>query len=233
MSREELMACFSSVNDVSHLLRAREKSQGGIIGLTGHFGNWEYSAHWMSQNGFPLTAVGRDQEDEALNEQIVAIREQWGTKNVPRSRYANKTLIAALKEGRVLGLLSDQNAGRNGLFVPFFGEWASTFRGPAVFALKLRCPVIPVFNVRLPDDTYKLIIGPEIELIRDEDREYEIWASTYRMQRYIEALLTKYPEQWMWLHRRWKSRPDREALEKGRRFLERYEREVSDEFVIP
>jgi len=233
MTRDELMSLYSVVCDPSHLQQAKETSKNGIIGLTGHFGNWELSAHWVSQNGFPLTAVGRDQSDEALNEQIVAIREKWGTDNVARSRFANKALISALKQGRMLGLLSDQNAGKNGLFVPFFGDWASTFRGPAIFALKFDCPVIPIFNVRQDDDSYKLIIGPRLELIRDDDKEYEIWATTYRMQRYIEALLTKYPEQWMWLHKRWKSRPDQEAVETGERFLKRYEAEVRDEFIIP
>jgi KDO2-lipid IV(A) lauroyltransferase len=105
-----------------------------------------------------------------------------------------------------LGLLSDQNGGRDGVFVDFFGVPASSVRGPAFLALRYDVPVVPIFAL-WDGDKYRIEILPEVPVTRTGDDETDIRENTQRFQKAIEEMVRKYPGQWLWAHRRWKTRP--------------------------
>ena len=206
-SRDELLGLCVKVDGREYLETAIEKSPGGVIGLTGHFGSWEYAGAWIVASGWNLTAVGKEQRDPGITKLMLDLREKAGIKHVPRTKKGTPEVIRTLKtKGSVLGLLSDQNGGWDGVFVDFFGHPASSVKGPAYLALKYNVPVVPIFAL-WEGDFYRIEIHPEIELIRTGDIESDIVANTQRFQTFLESMVRKYPDQWLWAHRRWKTRP--------------------------
>ena len=107
----------------------------------------------------------------------------------------------------ILGLISDQNGGKDGVFVDFFGISASSVRGPAFLALRYGVPVIPIFAV-WDGNFYRIEIYPEVEVTRTGDEEWDILENTQRFQKILEGMVSRYPDQWLWAHRRWKTRPE-------------------------
>jgi KDO2-lipid IV(A) lauroyltransferase len=130
-----------------------------------------------------------------------------GIKHIPRTKRGQMEIVRALKtKGTILGLICDQNGGKDGVFVDFFGLPASSVKGPAALALRYGVPVVPMFTL-WDGDLYKVEIQPELELIRSGDEEADILENTGRFQKVIEEMVRRYPEQWLWAHRRWKTRP--------------------------
>jgi KDO2-lipid IV(A) lauroyltransferase len=206
-SREEMLALCVDVSGKEHMEKAIERSKGGVIGLTGHLGSWEYCGAWVVASGWNLCAVGKEQRDPGITKLMLDLRSAVGIKHIPTSKRGNLDLIRALKsKNTILGLLSDQNGGRDGIFVDFFGLPASSVRGPAFLALRYDVPVVPIFAL-WEGDNYRIEILPEVELARSGDEEADILENTQRFQKVIEGMVRKYPEQWLWAHRRWKTRP--------------------------
>lgn len=206
-SQEEFLSLAKEVEGLEHLKEAMERSSGGVIGLTGHIGSWEYCGGWLTASGWLLSAVGKEQRDPGITRLIIEQRARRGIKHIPRTKSGQIEIIRTIKtKGAVLGLLSDQNGGRDGVFVDFFGVPASSVKGPAALALKYKVPVVPIFAV-WTGDYYRIEISPEIELIVTGDEEKDILINTQRFQKVIEDMVRKYPSQWLWAHRRWKTRP--------------------------
>lgn len=205
-SREELLALAPMVVGREHLEAALERSKGGVIGLTAHLGGWEYSGAWVAAQ-WTLAAVGKEQRDPGITRIMLDQRAAVGIKHIPRTKRGNMDLVRTLRtRGTVLGLLSDQNGGKDGVFVDFFGVPASTVRGPAFLALRYDVPVVPVFAL-WDGDKYRVEILPEVPVTKTGDEERDIRENTQRFQRVIEEMVRKYPGQWLWAHRRWKTRP--------------------------
>ena len=119
-----------------------------------------------------------------------------------------RKILDALKAKKIVGILLDQNtAWSEGVFVNFFGRQACTNKGLAIIVLKLGTPVIPCFSVRQNDGHYKIVFEEEIPLVKSGDKTRDIEDSTFRFTNIIEKYVRKYPEQWFWFHRRWKTLP--------------------------
>lgn len=199
-----------SFEGLDHLDRARKRSKtGGVILLTAHFGSFELMAVACGLAGFPVTLVHRTFNNPHTDRLLTKWRERAGVE-VLRRKSAARAALRVLRKGRLLALPLDQNARRReGIFVPFFGRTASTRHGPARLAMRLEAPVVPVFMYRIDDGEHHVVrIGPEIEMEPPgDDLEAAVRRNVCRMNRAIEDAIREAPDQWIWVHRRWKTQP--------------------------
>jgi Kdo2-lipid IVA lauroyltransferase/acyltransferase len=179
----------------------------GTLYLTAHFGNWELLAACHARAGLPPLNVVIRPLDNPFLDALVSQGRQRGELSLITKRDAVKGVRAALGRGECVGILLDQNAGRQGVFVPFFGEVASTSRSLAVLALKTGAPVVPAFIHRLPDGDHVITLEPPLALARTGQRDEDVVLNTARFTEVIEQRIRTHPEQWFWVHRRWKTRP--------------------------
>lgn len=179
----------------------------GVLFLTGHLGAWELSAFAHSLYGHPLSIVMRPLDNPYLDRLTRRYRTMHGNKAVDKD-FA-RGLIAAMRENKTVGVLMDTNMiASQGVFVNFFGIPACTASGLARVALKTDAAVIPGFTIWDPElKKYRLRFDPPIKLVRSKDREADVVANTQLFTKAIEDYIRRYPEQWLWVHRRWKTRP--------------------------
>jgi KDO2-lipid IV(A) lauroyltransferase len=194
------------IEGVEHIKAALAEGRGALY-LTAHFGNWELLAASHLGAGLPpLNVVIRPLDNPFLDALVARGRERGQLRLIPK-RAAVKGVQAALARGECVGILLDQNAGRQGVFVPFFGEAASTSRSLAVLALKTGAPVVPAFIHRVPDGDHQITLEPPLALCRTGQRDRDVVLNTARFTEVIERQVRTHPEQWFWVHRRWKTRP--------------------------
>lgn len=183
----------------------------GVLFLTAHFGAWELSAFAHSLHGHWLHVVMRPMDNEYLDRLIQSYRTMHGNKTVGKDDFV-RGLLAAMKAGEVVGILMDTNmTPPQGVFVDFFGIPACTASGLARIALRTDAAVVPGFTIW--DEglgKYRLRFDPAVELVRTGDLEADIVANTQKFTKVIEEYVRKYPGQWLWVHRRWKTRPEGE-----------------------
>ncbi|MBI5968082.1 MAG: lysophospholipid acyltransferase family protein [Deltaproteobacteria bacterium] len=204
---EKNMEQYILFEGAENFYRAYEKGKG-ILFLTAHFGNWE----WMAAS-FPLRfhrpchVIVRPLDSPFFDGLVERLRTWTGNHTVPKEKSMGR-ILRILKEGGIIGVLLDQNvAWQEGVFVDFFGELACTNAGMALLALKTGAPVLPVFNIRQPDGRYRVVIEPEVPLIRTEDRDLDVEKNTELFTKIIERFVQDHPDHWFWLHQRWKTRP--------------------------
>jgi KDO2-lipid IV(A) lauroyltransferase len=187
---------------------ARKK---GVLFLTAHFGGWELSAFTHSLHGHWLHVVMRPMDNVYLDRMIRQYRTMHGNKTVDKDDFV-RGLLAAMKAGEVVGILMDTNmTPPQGTFVDFFGIPACTASGLARIALRTDAAVVPTFTIwDQALGKYRLRFDPGVELIRTGELEADIVANTQKFTSIIEGYVRKYPEQWLWVHRRWKTRPEGE-----------------------
>ncbi|HEY8669284.1 MAG TPA: lysophospholipid acyltransferase family protein [Terriglobales bacterium] len=187
---------------------ARKK---GVLFLTAHLGAWELSAFAHSLYGYPLNIVMRPLDNPYIDRLTRAYRTMHGNKAVDKD-FA-RGLIAAMRKGETVGVLMDTNMiASQGVFVDFFGIKACTASGIARVALKTDAAVVPGFTIWDPAlKKYRLRFDPAVKLIRTADREADVIANTALFTKIIEDYVRRYPDQWLWVHRRWKTRPKGEA----------------------
>jgi KDO2-lipid IV(A) lauroyltransferase len=188
------------------------KARGkGVLFLTAHFGGWELSAFAHSLHGHWLNIVMRPVDNPYLDRLIQSYRTMHGNKTVNKDDFV-RGLLGAMKAGETVGILMDTNmTPPQGVFVNFFGIPACTASGLARIALRTDAAVVPTFTIW--DEAigkYRLRFDPAVELGRTGDLEADIVANTQRFTSVIEDYVRKYPEQWLWVHRRWKTRPEGE-----------------------
>jgi Kdo2-lipid IVA lauroyltransferase/acyltransferase len=181
----------------------------GVLFLTAHFGGWELSAFAHSLHGHWLHIVMRPMDNEYLDRLLQQYRTMHGNKTVNKDDFV-RGLLAAMKAGETVGILMDTNmTPPQGIFVDFFGIPACTASGLARIALRTGAAVVPGFTIW---DTalqkYRLRFDPALELIRTGHLEADIAANTEMFTKVIEGYVRKYPDQWLWVHRRWKTRPE-------------------------
>ncbi len=180
----------------------------GVLFLTAHFGAWELSAFAHSLHGHWLHVVMRPMDNEYLDRLIQSYRTMHGNKTVGKDDFV-RGLLAAMKAGEVVGILMDTNmTPPQGVFVDLFGIQACTASGLARIALRTDAAVVPGFTIW--DEAlgkYRLRFDPAVELVRTGDLEADIVANTQKFTKVIEEYVRKYPGQWLWVHRRWKTRP--------------------------
>ena len=180
----------------------------GGIAVTAHFGNWELLAYVHGLLGHPVTLIHRPMRNELVDAAVNAVRWRAGTRTLAKKAAAREA-IRTLRQRGILVIPCDQNQTRRfGVFVDLFGKPASTTPGAARLAMRTRAPLYPVFLVREPDgEHHRVEVGPRIEMADTGDREADIVTNTQRCSDAIEAMIRRYPEQWVWFHKRWRTRP--------------------------
>ena len=196
---------------LEHYLAARERGKGVLI-LTGHLGAWELSSFYHSLMGYPMGMVIRRLDNRRLDAHVNAIRCMHGNRVLHKDEFA-RGLLTAMHAGETVGILMDTNMRPpQGIFVEFFGRPACTASGLARVALKTRAAVLPGFLVWEPaEGKYVLHFGPELVFERTGDAEADALAATQMCALATEEWIRRYPDQWLWIHRRWKTRPAGEA----------------------
>jgi histidinol-phosphate phosphatase family protein len=185
------------------------KAGRGVLLLGAHCGNWELMALRVSMFGHPLEIVGRGLDNPELNALVEQSRGRFGAKLIDaKDASALRAILGALRRGAAVGVLIDQTVvGDRGVFIDFFGRLAYTHKVLALVAAKTGAPVIPTGIVRLPDGSHRLRFEPPLEAASDGDRDRDLLENIQRMGRVIEGWIRTAPEQWLWLHDRWKKRP--------------------------
>ena len=175
--------------------------------LTGHCGNWELLGYGMSVVGYPMAALARPLDNPLLNQWLLGIREAWGLK-VLTKWGATPVMQDILEDGGRIGFIADQNAGDQGIFVPFFGRLASAYKSIGLLAMRYDTPILVAMAKRrgLKLD-YEIVTGDIIQPSDWKDAEDPLYYITARYTRALEQLVADCPEQYLWIHRRWKSRP--------------------------
>jgi len=181
----------------------------GVLFLTAHLGAWELSAFAHSLQGHPLWIVMRSLDNERVDHLLKSYRTMHGNRTVDKDDFV-RGLLAAMKAGEVVGILMDTNmTPPQGVFVDFFGIPAYTASGLARIALRTEAAVVPGFTIWDPTlRKYRLRFDPAIDLIRTGDSERDVVANTAHFTKIIEDYVRRYPDQWLWVHRRWKTRPE-------------------------
>jgi KDO2-lipid IV(A) lauroyltransferase len=188
--------------------RAREEGRG-VMFATAHCGNWEILSARLPVAGVPLISAVRELEDPRLDHLVTSTRTRFGTEIVPRGPAAGRQLARALGRNKVVGLLIDQDI-RDvpGVFVPFFGRQAWTPSGAAMLAIRRGCPVVPGFIHRQPDGRHVAEIHPPLPMPSGGSLEDQVEELTAAATSLIEGQIRNHPEQWVWMHRRWRRRPE-------------------------
>jgi KDO2-lipid IV(A) lauroyltransferase len=183
----------------------------GVLFLTAHFGGWELSAFTHSMHGHWMHVVMRAMDNVYLDRLIREYRTMHGNQTVDKDNFV-RGLLAAMRAGEVVGILMDTNmTPPQGIFVDFFGIPACTADGMARIALKTDAAVVPTFTIWDKQlEKYRLRFDPAVELIRTGELEPDIAANTQVFTKIIESYVRQYPDQWLWVHRRWKTRPEGE-----------------------
>jgi KDO2-lipid IV(A) lauroyltransferase len=185
-----------------------------VIMLTGHFGNWEIMGTMMGLMGYDMDAIARPLDNPLVNDWMTGLREKRGLRVITKWDATDR-MLGVLDSGGALGFIADQNAGDRGIFVPFFGKLASTYKSIGLLAIQKNVPIVCGYAKRVNDRMgYELgatdIIYPQDWQAQDDPLYYV----TARYMRAIEMMVRLAPEQYLWMHRRWKSRPRHERLGK-------------------
>ena len=181
----------------------------GVILISAHFGNFPLMLAKLSLEGYKTAAIMRYMRDERAEKFFIAKRTQVGLKTIysqPRKACVENS-IRTLRNNELLFIPIDQNFGTGGVFVDFFGKKAATATGPVVLALRTKAAVIPCFIVRQKDDTHKIIFEESLNLEEGRTFQETIIINIQKLTDIIESYIRKYPAEWGWIHRRWKSRP--------------------------
>lgn len=206
-ARSEEVEGFCELVGVQHIFDALESGRGAIF-ATAHCGNWELLSARLPIGGVPLVTAVRQLDNRRLDRVVTALRTRFGTVTVPRGPAAGRRLARALTRNEVSALLIDQDIKDiPGVFVPFFGRPAFTPSGAATLALRMRCPVLPGFIHRRADGTHRAEIHPPIPVPTDGTLEDKVEEMTATATAFIERQIRAHPEQWVWMHRRWRTRP--------------------------
>ncbi|AIF53771.1 lysophospholipid acyltransferase family protein [Pelosinus sp. UFO1] len=179
----------------------------GVIMATAHSGNWELFGAALAMYGFPVVGVAQKQTNADMDRFMIETRTMAGMHITYKSGV--REMVKMLGEGRIVGLLMDQDAGRDGVMVEFFGRLASTPQGAAALARMKDAPIIPAFITANADGTHKAILHPPVWVQKTSSREDDILSTTQQLTDIVEQHVRKYPHEWFWLHNRWKHSPNK------------------------
>jgi Kdo2-lipid IVA lauroyltransferase/acyltransferase len=202
------------IDGLEHL-RSTMQQHGRALLLTAHLGNWELLPVACRLTGYRLSVVLRPLDAPWLDRLITRLRDRSGVELIDK-RVALRPVLRALARGAMVGILLDQNAARReGVFVPFFGRSASTSKSLALLALRTGTPIIPAFIRREADGTHRVVIKPALAAPPPGELERAIVTLTARCTEAIETAIREAPDQWLWMHDRWRTRPPSERVGSG------------------
>jgi KDO2-lipid IV(A) lauroyltransferase len=204
LKKEDVLS-LCTVEDREKIDRVLAGGKGAVL-VAGHFGNWELMGAALAMMGYPVSFLVGEQHNKLVDDMMNRNRERMGI-SVIHMGVAVRGVIKALRGNGFVALLSDQDAGREGVFVDFFGKPSSTHQGPAVFALKMGSPVLFGSAVRLSGGRMHM----ESEVLRFDDLKEvtpeNIRTVTQAYTRLLEQAIRRHPDHWFWMHRRWKTKP--------------------------
>ena len=203
---------FELSDEALELYRKVKEEGHGVLITTGHLGNWELLVLAFGAIHEPISYLARPIDNELIEAFTSGIRMQFGNRPINKTGSA-MTGIATLRDGGILGILADVNAHpKEGVFVPFFGVEACTPGGAAMIAMRADALIFPAFCVWDKDaGRFKFVHGEILTPANTGDRKADVQATTAAFTAEIEKIIRKYPDQWMWIHKRWKTRPKGEA----------------------
>ncbi|MEN6376048.1 MAG: lysophospholipid acyltransferase family protein [Smithella sp.] len=194
------------VKGLENFQKAYAKSKG-VLSIVAHFGNWELMAIAGSIFLKPMHIVYRPLDNPTFNNIVEYVRTVQGNSLVPKEKAALR-IIRLLRDNQLIAILNDQNVAREeGVFVDFFGRPACTGIGLAAMAISSGAPVLPCFMARQKSGKYLLILQPAVEAVCTGDYERDLLVNTQRFTKIVEEVIREYPEQWFWVHQRWKTKP--------------------------
>lgn len=195
---------YFEVEGGENLENALRKGKG-VLALTAHLGNWELMAVAVNMLFGKVAAVARPMRNQAVNLLIQKLRTHCGMEVIPKQKAMRK-IMAALKKNMILGILLDQSVDwYEGEFLPFIGRTACVNKGLALLAMKTGSPVLPIFALGQENGRYRIHIGKAVDIVNTGDKTSDLEANTLIFTRLIEEQVIKYPDQWFWFHRRWKT----------------------------
>ena len=188
-----------------HHFEAAHARGKGIIGITGHLGNFELLAVHFAGSGYPVAVIGRDMYDSRLGELLINNRETMGITNIS-TKDSPRRILKWLAEGKVLGALIDVDSIRvRSEFVPALGRMALTPIGQSIIGLRTGAAFLPMACLRTDDNRYRIVIKPEIRIEQSDDPDHDVIAMTAACTAALDALILDHPDQWIWLKNRWLS----------------------------
>lgn len=186
-----------------HHLREAMALGKGVLILSGHLGNYDLSAVALALNDFPIRIVSKPLKIKAIERFWMEERSVFGLE-ISLNRGSIRAILEALKAGKGIVFVLDQHSSTESVWVDFFGRSASTLPGLAVLAQRTGAPVIPVFTHREPDGSHLISIQPAVPFEEKGARQEAVEHNTQRYTKVIEAAIRRHPEQWTWIHERWK-----------------------------
>ena len=193
-------------------LEEPRKRGKGVLFLTGHFGAWEVGSFAHSLYGHPIKIVVRDLDNPLVDGLVRHYRTLHGNVTIDNREFL-RSLLSSMRAGETVGILMDTNmTPPQGVFVDFFGTLACTAAGMARVAMKTGAAVVPAYTLWDPAlKKYKVCFEPELEIVHTGDTEHDVTANTAIFTKALEKIIRAHPDQWLWVHRRWKTRPPGEA----------------------
>jgi Kdo2-lipid IVA lauroyltransferase/acyltransferase len=208
MDRPGLLKERVALSGVNNLKEGLKRGKGVIL-VSAHFGNFPLLMAKLALEGYTIGGIMRPMRDTRVEEIFEKKRRRLGVKTIysqPREACVNNT-IQSLRNNELVFIPIDQNFGTAGVFVNFFGRMAATATGPVIFAQRTDAVLLPCFIVRKKDDTHQIIFESPLELVKGDDSREVIQSNIQRLTDVIESYIRRYPDQWGWIHRRWKSAP--------------------------
>jgi Kdo2-lipid IVA lauroyltransferase/acyltransferase len=190
-----------------HIVEALSYGRGAIL-ATAHSGNWELLGAALAQYGYPIVGVAQRQTNAEMDRFINEYRTLTGMHITYKTGI--REMISLLGQGKIIGLIMDQDAKEQGIFVEFFGRMASTPSGATALARMKDSPIMPTFITRNADGTHTVIVHTLEWVEKTANRDADLTATTQKLCRLIEQHIRTYPHEWFWLHNRWKTRPPEE-----------------------
>ncbi len=206
--REDVVSSVHHEDGRERFFEAFGKGKGLVL-VGGHFGNWELGAASIAAQGYPVDGIYQPARNPLFDQAVVEARHRLGLELIPRAQ-ASKIALERLRQGRIVCFVSDQNAGRTGIFVPFFGRPASTHRGAALLAVRSGAPMF--LGAAIRDGRKYYGISEEITVSREGELDEVVQRMTAAYTASLEKLVRKWPEQYFWHHRRWKTQPQGNRL---------------------
>jgi Kdo2-lipid IVA lauroyltransferase/acyltransferase len=211
--RIDTFAKYVQFGDFQTALGIMLKRDQGMIMVTAHYGNWEMVGYVLATLGFESTVVARPLDNPFVNDYVMGVRQRRGQKVIGK-KGATTEIVDIMERRGVVAFIADQNAGAKGMFVDFFGRKASTYKSIGLLAMQYQVPII-IGGARRVRDQFRFQLGSQ-DIIYPEDWKDQPDPLRYITQRYtsaIEAMVREDPGQYLWVHRRWKTRPKGEEPE--------------------
>jgi len=208
--RKRYLDKYVEIKGVKNIDGAIKRGKG-LIFLTAHFGNWEIASLAVSSRGYAMSVFAREQKYSRLNDILNKNREMTGCRVVMKG-FSIRGIIKTLKDNGMIAMLGDQDAGANGVFVNFLNRPASFAPGAVVFALKTGAKTLPSFIRRIGNSKHLVEINESLELISTGEKDKDVKENLEAISRIMEDYIKKFPDQWLWSHKRWKSTPQRTVL---------------------